>query len=62
MRRRREGVMIHVCVGERSSKGKGTTLILVRRFINGWNRIKKLILKYINIWVLMSDNSVDKIA
>ena len=53
--------MIHVALGSGVAKEK-ETLILVRRFKNGWNRIKNLILKYTNIWVLMSDNSVDKIA
>ena len=49
--------MIHVCVGEWSSKEKGTTLILVRRLMNEWNRIKKL-----TYGILMLNNNVDKIA
>ena len=54
--------MIHVCVGEWSSKGKGTTLILVRTFMNEWNRIKKLILSTLIYGFLMLNNNVDKIA
>ena len=49
--------MIHVCVGKWSSKEKGTTLILVRRLMNEWNRIKKL-----TYGILMLNNNVDKIA
>ena len=57
--------MIHVCVGEWSSKGKGTNLVLVRRFMNEWNRIKGIfffILSVLIYGILMLENIVDKTA
>ena len=57
--------MIHVCVGEWSSTGKGTTLVLVRRLMNEWNRIKGKTFSTLSVLTygfLMLNNNVDKIA